>query len=301
MAQGLVGARGQVVVVGVAGQLIKQDAAHRMLRVPGMMRLHPLIDAGGGLAALQTVVLHVVHELKQDVAHGRRAQPGQQAGDAKTGQHDNRQQRLHQMELQHLIIQSPKRPAGAAQPVGFEVPGAAVFAAHGAGQKPPERLVQPGRNRVEGRGHVAVVAAVMLNEKVGVPGAQQQGLRQALLPVAGAVPQLVGHVDADGRAAGADTKNGAGRLGGRKVARLQREEKISQQAVQQRHVQIQQAVEKGVALIFSGRRHAGHGRRRGAQVFEQRHQPEGVEQRQPGEAAPQPQAQGGRERQGVGE
>ncbi|MNT68718.1 hypothetical protein D3C72_2069740 [compost metagenome] len=85
----------------------------------------------------------------------------------------------------------------ARQPVFFQRPGAAQGAGHFAQHKAVDRLAHARRRRVGRCGHIAVVAAVVFDEKVPVGRGRQHQLGQPAFELGVFMAQLMPQVDAE--------------------------------------------------------------------------------------------------------
>ena len=172
-----------------------------MVAVPGMVRLAGLVLSGRTLLAQQAVMLNVIGRGELEVGPERGHQQIRQHAQTQPQQQGGPQHHGHQRGLQDFVVQRPDRFAFAPQTPAFQRPGPQPGTGHFAQHEAVNRFAHARGSRVVGRGHVAVVAAVVLDEEVAVEGGRQHDLGQPALKPGVLVAHLVAQVDA--KAAGA--------------------------------------------------------------------------------------------------
>ena len=210
VAQYLVFAAGQVVVIAVAAQLKEDEPANHMVAVPTVPGHGPFIFAWCVFVAGQSIVLNVVYCFQQqdtqqggtqEICCGQRAELPED--------HRHKSYRKH-LQLQHFIL--PLEPGLVLFlyfPVGY-MPGPGIHAGNAAQPEAVEAHAVGGTAGVNGGGHMFVVPLVVLNEEMGIQRGEQQGFGHPLLIRFHPVPQFVAYVDTKSAAGKSHHQHAAG-------------------------------------------------------------------------------------------
>mmetsp|Transcript_105219 Transcript_105219/g.336698 ORF Transcript_105219/g.336698 Transcript_105219/m.336698 type:complete len:320 (+) Transcript_105219:209-1168(+) len=179
-------------VVRVPLELEHHVIRHAARRVPRVLRLHLLVLPWLQLAALQAVVLQVVHTLEQEHRHQalrHKERHGLRAGQARQRKSDARR---HQEVDRDLVV--PPREAVPPQACSLDAARVHELTLHHPRQELIEALAIARGCRVVIRRDVLVVPQGVLHVEVAVAGRAQQQPAQHPLQPRGLVAELVpGH------------------------------------------------------------------------------------------------------------
>ena len=105
----------------------------------------------------------------------------------------------HRPGVEHVVVRVPEAALLAGGALLLQRDGVEQAAPGAAEDEQVDRLAPARRRRILGRGDADVVAAIVLDVEVAVPGRGEGDLRQPAFQLVLLVPQLVGGVDADAR------------------------------------------------------------------------------------------------------
>ena len=248
--QHLVFLRRLVVVIAVACQFVQHDSANVGVGIPGVVGLHALVAAGVEFLAQQTVVFDVVDALEEQEGDDPCAKGTQHDVPGEQEPHGPQISRLNEVVPEHVVLGREERQLLALEQLGLKSPGVEILLGH---RRPPEaihRLVVAGRGAIFWRGHVHVVAKVVLDEEVHVQAGHVQQFAHQPLRQGGAVSQFVGDVDRIGRKQNAGRQEQTHQFKCGVGVALQLEKEVGHQPKYKGHVGVQHQIEHPHAVLL---------------------------------------------------
>mmetsp|Transcript_42980 Transcript_42980/g.135416 ORF Transcript_42980/g.135416 Transcript_42980/m.135416 type:complete len:338 (-) Transcript_42980:601-1614(-) len=247
--QGLIALACMSMVVRVPLELEHHVIRHAARRVPRVLRLHLFVLPRLQLAALQPVVLQVIHTLEQEHGHNalhHKQGHGQRAGQARERQGDARR---HQEVDRDLVV--PPREAVPPQPCSLDEARVHELALHHPRQELIEALAVARGCRVVISRDVLVMPQGVLHIEVAVGGRAQQQPAQHPLEPRGLVAELVPGHDPDDTCDDARADALAAELQQGQAARICQPRGVAQASQDaRRHQQGQQFEAKGCVQLL---------------------------------------------------